>query len=167
MFHLNSFVNEIKDIGRQMAEKINEPFDEGCIYKQRDNDNGTPMIAEIYSRYNQRCLQANAMDFDDLLLNFYFLLSNDEETRHKYSERFEYVLVDEYQDTNTVQQDIVLLLTAERQRVCVVGDDAQSIYSFRGANIDNILDFGKHFDNPKLFKLEQNYCSELMIKAFL
>ena len=147
-------------ISRAKNNKVNaQAYALDARYKQRDNDNGTPMIAEIYSRYNQRCLQANAMDFDDLLLNFYFLLSNDEETRHKYSERFEYVLVDEYQDTNTVQQDIVLLLTAERQRVCVVGDDAQSIYSFRGANIDNILDFGKHFDNSKLFKLEQNYRS--------
>ena len=91
-------------ISRAKNNKVNaQAYALDARYKQRDNDNGTPMIAEIYNRYNQRCLQANAMDFDDLLLNFYFLLSNDEETRHKYSERFEYVLVDEYQDTNTVQ----------------------------------------------------------------
>lgn len=128
-------------------------------FKKRDTDNGVPMIAEIYQRYDQRCRQANAMDFDDLLLNFYFLLSNDETMRLKYANRYDYVLVDEYQDTNSVQQEILLLLTRDNQRVCVVGDDAQSIYSFRGANIDNILDFGKHFDNSRLFKLEQNYRS--------
>ena len=128
-------------------------------YKKRDTDNGVPMVAEIYQRYDQRCRQANAMDFDDLLLNFYFLLTNDEAMRQKYANRYDYVLVDEYQDTNSVQQEIVLLLTRDKQRVCVVGDDAQSIYSFRGANIDNILEFGEHYDNSRLFKLEQNYRS--------
>ena len=124
-------------------------------FTSRDADNGVPRIAEIYQRYEQRCRQANAMDFDDLLLNFFFLLSNDETMRLKYANRYDYVLVDEYQDTNSVQQDIVLLLTSDKQRVCVVGDDAQSIYSFRGANIDNILEFGERYENSHLFKLEQ------------
>ena len=124
-----------------------------------DTERGVPRIAEIYQRYAERCRQANAMDFDDLLLNFYRLLSDNDTMRQKYANRYDYVLVDEYQDTNGVQQDIVLLLTSQKQRVCVVGDDAQSIYSFRGANIDNILDFGSHFDNSRLFKLEQNYRS--------
>ena len=126
---------------------------------RRDSESNMPAIADIYRRYSERCRQANVMDFDDLLLNFFFLLSNNEDMRRKYAERYDYVLVDEYQDTNSVQQDIVLLLTKEHQRVCVVGDDAQSIYSFRGANIDNILDFGKHFNDTRLFKLEQNYRS--------
>ena len=124
-----------------------------------DNDRGLPQTSAIYQRYSERCRQANAMDFDDLLLNFYHLLKTDDEMRQKYSNRYDYVLVDEYQDTNSVQQEIVLLLTSDKQRVCVVGDDAQSIYSFRGANIDNILDFGSHYDNSRLFKLEQNYRS--------
>lgn len=128
-------------------------------FTSRDADNGVPRIAEIYQRYEQRCRQANAMDFDDLLLNFFFLLSNDETMRLKYANRYDYVLVDEYQDTNSVQQEIVLLLTSDKQRVCVVGDDAQSIYSFRGANIDNILEFGERYENSHLFKLEQNYRS--------
>ena len=96
-----------------------------------DTERGVPRIAEIYQRYAERCRQANAMDFDDLLLNFYRLLSDNDTMRQKYANRYDYVLVDEYQDTNGVQQDIVLLLTSQKQRVCVVGDDAQSIYSFR------------------------------------
>ena len=128
-------------------------------YKKRDTDNGVPMVAEIYQRYDQRCRQANAMDFDDLLLNFYFLLTNDEAMRQKYANRYDYVLVDEYQDTNSVQQEIVLLLTRDKQRVCVVGDDAQSIYSFRGANIDNMLQFQEQYAGCRLFKLERNYRS--------
>lgn len=118
-----------------------------------------PAMKDIYLRYAERCKQANAMDFDDLLVNTYILFNTNEDVRRKYVERFRYVLVDEYQDTNRVQQAIVMLLTKERQRVCVVGDDAQSIYSFRGANIDNILNFTKFYDNARLFKLEQNYRS--------
>ena len=125
-----------------------------------------PAIKDIYNRYAQRCRQANAMDFDDLLVNTYLLFKNNEEIRRKYANKYQYVLVDEYQDTNSVQQAIVTLLTKDLQRVCVVGDDAQSIYSFRGANIDNILNFQKEYTNVRLFKLEQNYRStQLIVQA--
>ena len=129
-------------------------------------DNKKPKVADIYIRYAERCHQANAMDFDDLLVNTWLLLQNHEDIRRKYVERFAFVLVDEYQDTNYAQQKIVLQLTSDHQRVCVVGDDAQSIYSFRGANIDNILNFRESYDNAKLFKLEQNYRStQLIVQA--
>ncbi len=125
-----------------------------------------PLVSEIYGRYAERCRQANAMDFDDLLVQTFVLLRNHEDIRRKYVERFQYVLVDEYQDTNYAQQEIVLLLTHEHGRVCVVGDDAQSIYSFRGANIDNILNFQKMYQGSRLFKLEQNYRStQLIVQA--
>ena len=125
-----------------------------------------PQIGNIYNRYVERCRQANAMDFDDLLVQTFLLFKNHEDIRQKYVERFRYVLVDEYQDTNYAQQEIVLQLTCEHGRVCVVGDDAQSIYSFRGANIDNILNFQKQYEGSRLFKLEQNYRStQLIVKA--
>ena len=132
-------------------------------WAQDDVHSKRPQIANIYIRYAERCRQANAMDFDDLLVQTYVLFQNHEDIRQKYVERFQFVLVDEYQDTNFAQQAIVLQLTKERQRVCVVGDDAQSIYSFRGANIDNILNFRSAYDNAKLFKLEQNYRSTQFI----
>ena len=122
-----------------------------------------PSTAEIYSRYTARCLQANAMDFDDLLVNTYKLFSHYPAVCEKYAAQFRYVLVDEYQDTNYVQGCIVWLLTQTRRAICVVGDDAQSIYSFRGANIGNILGFTKQYDNAVIFKLEQNYRSTKMI----
>ena len=128
-----------------------------------DMQHKMPAVKDIYSRYSERCRQANAMDFDDLLMNIHILFANNDDIRRKYAERFEYVLVDEYQDTNFAQQAIVNQLTRERQKVCVVGDDAQSIYSFRGANIDNILGFQNTYDNAKLFKLEQNYRSTQLI----
>ena len=125
-----------------------------------------PAIKDIYIRYADRCRQSNVMDFDDLLLQTYVLFREHEDIRQQYAERFAYVLVDEYQDTNFAQQAIVLQLTRERQRVCVVGDDAQSIYSFRGANIDNILNFQQAYDDVRLFKLEQNYRStQLIVQA--
>ncbi len=124
-----------------------------------DRASGKPAIHQIYAIYAERCRLANAMDFDDLLLNTYLLFSRHEEIRQKYVRKFEYVLVDEYQDTNYAQQQIVFLLTKEHQKVCVVGDDAQSIYAFRGADIDNILGFQQLYDNTRLFKLEQNYRS--------
>ena len=125
-----------------------------------------PQVGNIYNRYVERCRQANAMDFDDLLVQIFLLFKNHEDIRQKYVERFRYVLVDEYQDTNYAQQEIVLQLTCEHGRVCVVGDDAQSIYSFRGANIDNILNFKKLYQGARLFKLEQNYRStQLIVKA--
>ena len=120
-------------------------------------------ISNIYIRYAERCRQSNAMDFDDLLVQTYVLFQQHEDVRRKYVDKFHFVLVDEYQDTNFAQQAIVTQLTRDRQRVCVVGDDAQSIYSFRGANIDNILNFRTVYDDAKLFKLEQNYRSTQMI----
>ena len=125
----------------------------------RDNAAGMPMLYQVYQNYAQRCRQANAMDFDDLLLNTYLLFLSHDEIRQKYVKRFEFVLVDEYQDTNFAQQQIVSQLTGEHQHVCVVGDDAQSIYSFRGANIENILGFQQLYADTKLFKLERNYRS--------
>ena len=124
-----------------------------------DQRSRIPSTHEIYRRYCERCRQANAMDFDDLLINTYRLFDEHPEVLARYTERFKYVLVDEFQDTNYVQGCIVWQLTQSRRRVCVVGDDAQSIYSFRGANIDNILGFTKRYGETKIFKLEQNYRS--------
>lgn len=118
-----------------------------------------PEIGKIFVAYVQSCKQANAMDFDDLLTLTYQLFREHEDIRHKYAARFDYVLVDEYQDTNHVQMSIVMQLCQEKQRVCAVGDDSQSIYSFRGANIDNILNYQRQFQGTRLFKLEQNYRS--------
>ena len=127
--------------------------------RDRDIRSKMPRIGDIYRIYAQRCLAANAVDFDDMLLFTYILFRNHPEVCRKYAERFAYVLVDEYQDTNYAQQCIVTLLTHEHNRICVVGDDAQSIYAFRGANIDNILNFQRLYQGAKLFKLEQNYRS--------
>ena len=118
-----------------------------------------PEVGKIFVAYVQRCKQANAMDFDDLLTLTYQLFREHEDIRHKYAARFDYVLVDEYQDTNHVQMSIVMQLCQEKLRVCAVGDDSQSIYSFRGANIDNILNYQRQFQGTLLFKLEQNYRS--------
>ena len=135
-------------------------------WAQDDAQHKRPQVANIYNRYAERCRQANAMDFDDLLVQTYVLLNQHEDIRQKYVDRYRYVLVDEYQDTNYAQQAIVWLLTREHGHVCVVGDDAQSIYSFRGANIDNILDFQKQYQDSKLYKLEQNYRStQLIVQA--
>lgn len=131
-----------------------------------DAQHKRPLVGQIYNKYMERCHQANAMDFDDLLVHTYLLLRNHDDVRKKYVDRFRYILVDEYQDTNYAQQEIVLLLAHDRGRLCVVGDDAQSIYSFRGANIDNILNFQKMFVGARLFKLEQNYRStQLIVQA--
>lgn len=118
-----------------------------------------PLVREIYARYWNRCRQSDAMDFDDLLLYTYLLFHTRPDICDKYAARFRYILVDEYQDTNFAQHSIVLQLTQKQQFVCVVGDDAQSIYSFRGANIDNILNFTRTYKDARLFKLEQNYRS--------
>jgi len=133
--------------------------------RKRDAASKVPAVASIYSSYMKRCRLSNAMDFDDLLLYTYYLFFNNPDIARKYEERFEFVLVDEYQDTNYAQHRIVWLLTQHRQRVCVVGDDAQSIYSFRGANIENILTFQQLYKDAKLFKLEQNYRSTQNIVA--
>ena len=126
---------------------------------QQDLHAKMPEIGKIYAVYIQRCKQSNAMDFDDLLTLTYQLFRDHDDIRRKYADRFDFILVDEYQDTNRVQMNIVMQLCKEKQRVCAVGDDSQSIYSFRGANIDNILNFRGHFSDAKLFKLEQNYRS--------
>lgn len=116
-------------------------------------------IAQIYAAYANRCFKNGAMDFDDLLLKMYELLKNFPEVLHKYQHKFKYILIDEYQDTNPVQYQITKLLAAVHENICVVGDDAQSIYSFRGATIENILQFQKDYDDVKVVKLEQNYRS--------
>ncbi len=126
---------------------------------QADQRAKMPRLGEIFITYVQRCQQANAMDFDDLLTLTFKLFQEHEDIRKKYADRFDFLLVDEYQDTNHAQMRIVMQLCKEKERVCAVGDDSQSIYSFRGANIDNILNFQKHFKGAKLFKLEQNYRS--------
>lgn len=126
---------------------------------KRDREDGVPAVADLYARYERRCRQANAMDFDDLLLLTYQLLRDHPDTCQKYKERFQYVLVDEYQDTNFAQHRIVSQLTDPTSRICVVGDDAQSIYGFRGAEIGNILQFNTQYAGARLFKLECNYRS--------
>ena len=131
---------------------------DAAIYEQNKRAQ-MPEVGKIFVAYVQRCKQANAMDFDDLLTLTYQLFREHEDIRHKYAARFDYVLVDEYQDTNHVQMSIVMHLCQEKQRVCAVGDDSQSIYSFRGANIDNILNYQRQFQGTRLFKLEQNYRS--------
>lgn len=118
-----------------------------------------PRVGDIFITYVQRCQQANAMDFDDLLTLTFKLFQEHEDIRKKYADRFDFLLVDEYQDTNHAQMRIVMQLCKEKERVCAVGDDSQSIYSFRGANIDNILSFQSRFKEARLFKLEQNYRS--------
>ena len=126
---------------------------------QADQHAKMPRLGEIFITYVQRCQQANAMDFDDLLTLTFKLFQEHEDIRKKYADRFDFLLVDEYQDTNHAQMRIVMQLCKEKERVCAVGDDSQSIYSFRGANIDNILSFQSRFKEAKLFKLEQNYRS--------
>lgn len=126
---------------------------------QADQRAKMPRVGDIFITYVQRCQQANAMDFDDLLTLTFKLFQEHEDIRKKYADRFDFLLVDEYQDTNHAQMRIVMQLCKEKERVCAVGDDSQSIYSFRGANIDNILSFQSRFKGAKLFKLEQNYRS--------
>jgi Superfamily I DNA and RNA helicases len=127
--------------------------------QQEDMRANRPMIAQIYDAYAKRCFKNGAMDFDDLLFKFYELLKSFPDVLHKYQHKFKYILIDEYQDTNPAQYEIIKLLGAVHENVCVVGDDAQSIYSFRGATIQNILQFQKDYDEVKVIKLEQNYRS--------
>jgi len=131
--------------------------------KQEDARSNRPAIAEIYASYAARCFKNGAMDFDDLLFKMHELIQNFPEVLHKYQHKFKYILIDEYQDTNPVQYQIAKLLAAVHENLCVVGDDAQSIYSFRGATIENILQFQKDYDDVKLVKLEQNYRSSQSI----
>ncbi|MFN3341347.1 MAG: ATP-dependent helicase [Flavobacteriales bacterium] len=172
--------NLIKDIIREMNldEKVYKP---GLVYNRissaknnlisatsyasntdlvaDDRMSGKPLTGEIYQRYEQRCFRASAMDFDDLLFKTNVLLRDFPDVLHRYQQKFRYILVDEYQDTNYAQYLIVKKLAAMYENVCVVGDDAQSIYAFRGANIQNILNFKKDYPDFKIFKLEQNYRS--------
>lgn len=155
-----------------IAERISSAKSSLISPSDYENDQGLrgddkrariPAVYDIYKRYAERCRLANAMDFDDLLVNTYRLFKDFPDVRRQYVERFRYVLVDEFQDTNYVQACIVWQLTQERKAVCVVGDDAQSIYSFRGANIGNILGFTERYGGAEIFKLEQNYRSTRMI----
>lgn len=127
--------------------------------QQEDMRANRPAIGQIYAAYAARCFKNGAMDFDDLLIKMYELLKNHPESLHKFQHKFKYILIDEYQDTNPAQYEIIKLLGAAYENVCVVGDDAQSIYSFRGATIENILQFQKDYDDVKVVKLEQNYRS--------
>ncbi|HVW60704.1 MAG TPA: UvrD-helicase domain-containing protein, partial [Puia sp.] len=127
--------------------------------QQEDMRANRPAIAQIYAAYAQRCFKNGAMDFDDLLIKMYQVLKEHPESLHKFQHKFKYILIDEYQDTNPAQYEIIKLLGAAHENVCVVGDDAQSIYSFRGATIENILQFQKDYDDVKVVKLEQNYRS--------
>src|SRR6478752_120340 len=131
--------------------------------QQEDMRANRPAIAQIYAAYAARCFKNGAMDFDDLLLKMYELLKDFPPVLHKYQHKFKYILIDEYQDTNPVQYQIAKLLAAVHENICVVGDDAQSIYSFRGATIENILQFQKDYDDVKVVKLEQNYRSSQSI----
>ena len=136
------------------AEYIND-----WALQQEDNRANRPLIGQIYDAYVKRCFKNGAMDFDDLLFKMYLLLKNHPDALSKYQRKFKYILIDEYQDTNPAQYEIIKLLGAMHENVCVVGDDAQSIYSFRGATIENILQFEKDYDDVVVVKLEQNYRS--------
>lgn len=131
--------------------------------QQEDARANRPAISQIYTAYSKRCFKNGAMDFDDLLLQFYLILKNHPDALHKYQHKFNYIMIDEYQDTNPAQYEIIKLLGAAHENICVVGDDAQSIYGFRGATIENILLFRKDYDDVKLIKLEQNYRSTKQI----
>jgi DNA helicase-2/ATP-dependent DNA helicase PcrA len=131
--------------------------------QQEDARANRPAISQIYLAYSKRCFKNGAMDFDDLLLQFYLILKLHPEALHKYQHKFNYIMIDEYQDTNPAQYEIIKLLGAMHENVCVVGDDAQSIYSFRGATIENILLFKRDYDDVKVVKLEQNYRSTKQI----
>ncbi len=134
--------------------------------QQEDMRANRPAIAQIYSAYVKRCFKNGAMDFDDLLLKFYELLRSSSEALSKYQRKFKYILIDEYQDTNPAQYEIIKLLGAAHENVCVVGDDAQSIYSFRGATIQNILQFQQDYEGAHVVKLEQNYrCTQSILNA--
>ena len=134
-------------------------YENNAQLQEYDRQSKRPLIFEIYKRYQRRLKASNSMDFDDLLMNTNILFRDHPAVLEEYRNRFQYILVDEYQDTNVSQHNIVKQLADVHQRVCVVGDDAQSIYSFRGANIDNILKFKSNYPKTKVFKLEQNYRS--------
>lgn len=136
-----------------------EEYQHDYYVQQEDMRGNRPMIGKIYDMYAKRCFKNGAMDFDDLLFKMYVLLKQFPEVLHKYQHKFKYIMIDEYQDTNPAQYEIIKLLGAVHENICVVGDDAQSIYSFRGATIENILQFEKDYEDAKVVKLEQNYRS--------
>ena len=157
VYKANVVLNRISGAKNRLIsarEYMNNP-----VYLQDDIDNMKPEMGRIYKAYTERCFKADAMDFDDLLFNTNVLFRDHLDVLNKYQQRFQFVLVDEFQDTNISQYVITRKLAAVRRNICVVGDDAQSIYGFRGANINNILNFQKDYDYVKLFKLEQNYRS--------
>ena len=156
-YRLGTVLGRISEAKNALKGPDDYAIDGYCL--QRDVNSRMPAISEIYKKYCERCRNAEAMDFDDILLYTFRLFDQYPDVLRKYEERFRYVLVDEYQDTNYAQHRIVLQLTQHNRHVCVVGDDAQSIYSFRGANIDNILKFQELYPGSRLFKLEQNYRS--------
>src|SRR3982751_2478299 len=153
----NTILNRIS--GAKNALVGPEEYATDYYIQQEDMRANRPAIAQIYSAYMKRCFKNGAMDFDDLLFNMYKLLKLFPEALLKYQTKFRYVLIDEYQDTNPAQYAIIKLLAAQHENICVVGDDAQSIYSFRGATIQNILQFQKDYDDITIIKLEQNYRS--------
>jgi DNA helicase-2/ATP-dependent DNA helicase PcrA len=153
----NTVYNRISQAKNSLVGPVEYAAD--YAIQQEDMRSNRPAIARIYDAYVRRCFKNGAMDFDDLLLKMYELLKNFPESLHKFQHKFKYILIDEYQDTNPAQYEIIKLLGAAHENVCVVGDDAQSIYSFRGATIENILQFQKDYDDVKVVKLEQNYRS--------
>lgn len=161
---LNDKIYKPADIHRRISEAKNrlmtaEQYAADPHAISRDKDDKVPDTAQIYTIYQQRCRASNAMDFDDLLLNTFVLFNENADILQIYATALRFILVDEYQDTNYAQQRILRQLTSQHQYVCVVGDDAQSIYGFRGANIDNILNFQNVYSGSRLFKLERNYRS--------
>lgn len=153
----NVIYNRISAVKNELMSP--EAYQNDYGFQQEDNRSNRPMIGKIYAAYVNRCFKNGAMDFDDLLFNMYKLLKFHPDALIKYQRKFKYILIDEYQDTNPAQYEIIKLLGAMHENVCVVGDDAQSIYSFRGATIENILQFQKDYDEVAVVKLEQNYRS--------
>lgn len=157
LYKPNTVYNRISAAKNALVSPVDYAND--YYIQQEDLRGNRPMMAKIYDAYCKRCFKNGAMDFDDLLLKFYELLKNFPDALSKYQHKFKYILIDEYQDTNPAQYEIIKLLGAMHENVCVVGDDAQSIYSFRGATIENILQFQKDYDDVTVVKLEQNYRS--------
>jgi DNA helicase-2/ATP-dependent DNA helicase PcrA len=153
----NTVYKRISDAKNSLVGPAEYAMDKFLV--QEDARANRPAMAEIYDAYTRRCFKNGAMDFDDLLFKMYILLTNFPESLSKYQQKFRYILIDEYQDTNPAQYEVIKLLGAMHENVCVVGDDAQSIYSFRGATIQNILQFQKDYDDVEVVKLEQNYRS--------
>ncbi|MDE7134842.1 MAG: UvrD-helicase domain-containing protein, partial [Rikenellaceae bacterium] len=163
-FNLNEDIYKPKDVASRISSLKNDlitpqAYRSNAVHSAADNESQRTRMGDIYREYMVRCKRNNAMDFDDLLLYANLLFRDHKEVLRKYQEQFTYLLVDEYQDTNFAQYLIIKELSALNRNICVVGDDAQSIYSFRGAKIENILRFNKDYADAKLFKLEQNYRS--------